>query len=797
MGLGFQNIQMNYNSSLPTQKFQFNAGTWSFASPQKFLANFPVTIDNIGFNTLTNAPNQLVHGKLNFDVIFNLSNDIGGKSTMGVELAVDENPSGSGLEKFKPKYIKTTIDAITIFAHLAAVSIDGTILFRNDDPVFGDGFKGELNATFKSPKVSITALAEFGNTNYLYSSRYRYWRVEAAAMFQPGLPFLSGAAFYGFGGGAYSNMEGKLEYNSTLGKDAYTFTPKKGNLGFKVKATIGTTPKVETFNADVGLNGQFSSTEGLINIGFTGDFYVGAPLIPQTKRNEAQIKGNVLADYNFPDKHFFLGVNASINKDPVVANNVQLVLDINGKTNKWFFKFGEPTNTNNVSIFGLNLYEYLMFGNDIYAPANGFTDRFRNNYYSILNTYPGIPSNPNGGVDANSATGRGFALGVGIEFNKTLNKNITGNYDINLNLNSGAEVNLSMMEYNGQNCANPSQRIGFEGWRARGNIGMYLNAGAYVERTSDHNTWTLANIKAGAWIDAKFPRPTFVAGAIEGNVQIGGFTTKIHSLGDCSPCCSSAYHLNRRSNWGDGKHWGYNSHTSCTHLQQHYLVNQSFSKSFTWGDDCGGSDSNTSTNAGPAATQGDAANDQQQNLIKYVHPATTFNFPVKSPVSVKYGLPLDEAFDVSEQQSNGSVITRTFKLVSTVVLQKLNETTNVYANVTYNTNKNSIGEYLYTVKPPVLITSSSTISSISTISASGSGKGGTSTVSSSSLSSLNTLAVSSISSLSSTSSTSSSKASTTTTSSSSGKSVSGSKIVGSATELFTIYPAPSATGPSE
>jgi len=785
MTLGFQNIQMNYNSSLPTTKFNFNAGTWSFASPQKFLANFPVTIENIGFNQLTTTPNQLVHGKLNFDVIFNLSNDIGGKSKLGVELAIDENPAGSGLEKFKPKYIGTTIDDITVYAHLAAVSIDGTISFRNDDPVFGDGFKGELNATFKSPKVSITALAEFGNTSYLYSSRYRYWRVEAAALFQPGLPFLSGVAFYGFGGGAFSNMESKLEFNATLGKDVYTFTPKKGNLGFKVKATIGTTPKVETFNADVGLNGQFSSTEGLINIGFTGDFYVGAKLMPQTEREQAQIKGNVLADYNFPDKHFFLSVNASINKDPVVANNQQLVLDINGKTNKWFFKFGEPTNTNNVSIFGINLYEYLMFGNDVYAPANGFTNRFRNNYYSILNNYPGIPSNPNGGVDANSATGRGFALGVGFEFNKLLNKNVTGNYDVNLNLNAGAEVNLSMMEYIGQNCADPSQRIGFAGWRARGNIGMYLNAAAYVKNTSNNNTWNLANIKAGAWIDAKFPRPTFVAGAIEGNVQIGGFTTKIHSLGDCSACCSSPYHLDRRSNCGDGKHWGIDHHTECTHLQQHYLVNQSFSKSFTWGDDCGGSDSNSSTNTGPAVAQGDAANDQQQSLIKYVHPATSYNFPVKSPIAVKYGLPLDEAFDVTEQQSNGSVITRTFKLVNTVVLQKLNETTNTYINVTFNTDKNSLSEYLYTVKEPFTGTVGSATLSSTALNKSTSGKVGTSTASVSSPN-LNAQAVTSVKSLSSPKVGSVS-------SSSSGKSVSGS-ISGT---MFTIFPAPTLTLPSE
>ncbi|MSP70262.1 MAG: hypothetical protein EXR20_08320 [Bacteroidetes bacterium] len=694
MELGFQSIQLNYDSSLTTNKMNFSAGSWSFASPQKFLANFPVTIENIGFNQLTTTGNQMVHGKLNFDVVCNLTNDIGGKTKLAVELAVDKNPTGSGLGKFKPQYIGTSIEDVKIYAHLAAVSIDGTIAFRNNDPVFGDGFKGSLSATFKTPKVSITALAEFGNTSYLYSSKYRYWRVEAAANFTPGLPFLSGVAFYGFGGGAYYNMESFLQYNSTLGKNAFTFKPKKGNLGFNVQATIGTSPKVETFNADVGLNGQFSSTQGLINIGFTGDFYVGAPLLPQVKRNEAQIKGNVIADYNFPTKHFFLGVTANINSPPVTALNQSLVLDINGSTNKWFFKFGEPTETNDVSIFGMNLYEYLMFGNDVYAPVNGFTERFRNNYYSVLNNYPGIPS---GGVDNNSATGRGFALGVGFEFSKVIDQNITSNYNINLDLAAGAEVDLSMMEYTGQNCANTSQRIGFNGWRARGSIGMYLNASAFVKRNSDNNTWNLANIKAGAWVDAKFPRPTFVAGAVEGNVQIGGFTTKIHTLGDCKKCGGS-YHYEHSLQW-----------TSCVHNQQHYLVNQHFNKSFTWGDDCASGDSNTSPDTGPAVAQEDAANNQQQNLIKYVRPTNSYNFPVASPIAVKYGLPLNEAFDVTEQQSTGSVNTRTFKLVNTVVLQKQNETTLVYATVSHNSNKNSLSEYLYTLKTPLDLLPNSTI----------------------------------------------------------------------------------------
>lgn len=693
MNLGFQGIAMNYDSSLSNNKFTFNAGAWSFASPQKFLANFPVTIDNIGFKQLSTTGSQLLHGKLNFDVIFNLSTDVGGQSKLAVELAIEDNQNASGLGKFKPKYIGTSISDISVYANLPAVSIDGTIQFRNDDPVFGNGFKGTLQATFKAPKVSISALAEFGNTSYLHSSTYRYWRVEASAIFQPGLPFLPGVAFYGFGGGASNNMLATI--NNTTKK--YDFTPKKGTLGFKVLAVIGTTPKVESFNANVGLNGQFSSGQGMYNIGFTGDFYIGAPLLPQIDRDKAQIKGSVIADYNFPDKHFYMYAAVTVNAPPITTPSpAELTLDTNGKTNKWFFKFGEPTDTNVVTIFSANLYEYLMFGNDIKAPVNGFTEGFRNSYYSVVNQYPGIPSLP--GVDGNSATGRGFALGVGIKIDKNFNTHIVNGYYLDLVMAAGAEVNLSMMEYLGQNCANPSQRIGLNGWRARGNIGFYVDASAKVVKGND--TWNLANIKAGGWLDAKFPRPTYVAGAVQGNIQIGGFTTKIHTFGDCSECNGGAYHIitvKKNGHWG-----GVNKWTSCTHLQYHYLVNQSFNKTFDWGDNCGSGDTTQPASTGPAIAQQDAAQDQEQLLIKYVHPGTTYNFPTTMPIAVKYGLPLNEEFDISEQQSSGSIINRTFKLVTTVTLQEKNETTGVYASINKKFSKNNLGEYLYVKVGPMI-----------------------------------------------------------------------------------------------
>lgn len=687
----FQELGINYRKTSSEKSFNFDAGTWSFASPQKFMANFPVTIENIEFNQLQASGNQLLHGKLNFDVLFNLSKDIGAKSTFGIKAEIKENNAASGLSKFQPKYVGFSVDEIHVRAHLPAVSIDGTISLRQNDPVFGNGFKGVLSATFKTPKIAVDALAEFGNTTYENNNiAYRYGRVEVKTLFEPGLPFLTGLAFYGFGGGYYQNMNPEIIYSSTLGKDAYTFKPKHGTSGFKVLATIGTTPKVETFNADVDLSGRFSASQGLVSIGFNGQFYIGAPLMPESQRNKAQILGDFGATYNFPTKHFYSFANVMINKPPAIStpSPVNLTIDINGKDNLWFLKIGEPTNTNTVNVFGTSVSQYFGIGNNINAPQNGFTDGFRNKYRSILGNYPGIPSAP--GVNSNSATGKGIALGLGIAYDNEIDFNIKNNYYFNMGLDIGAEINLSMMEYNGQNCANTSQRVGLNGWRARGSIGFYVDALAQIQKRNNGNivnTWDILDLKAGGWLDAQFPRPTYATGAIQGSVKMIKLPrTKVHFLGDCSRCGGNqAYHLQHPRR-----------HTGCVHYNpQNYLINTSVNKSFEVGDNCGSSNNSQIANNSAPVAEEDAAKNQEDLLIRYVHPDSRYNFPETMPISVSYGLPLEEEFDVSEQQSNGSIVNRTFKLEREVKLYLKNESSGIFELVSHSEEKNNMGEYLY------------------------------------------------------------------------------------------------------
>ncbi len=700
MELGFENVGLNYSFNSTTNALSFNPGSWSFASPPKWLANFPVSIKKVYYKSLATAslpsPNmELLRGALMIDIVANLTEDIGGTTTLGASFAVELNKSS---RKFTPKFKEVFLDSISVHAAMPAVKIDGNISIRNEDPIFGNGFLGELNVEFTSVSLKARALVEFGNTNYQYSSLYRYWRVEADILLPPpGVPFLPGIAFRGFGGGAYYNMLATQGTSSkTPSGKKFTFTPLKSTMGLRVAATIATTPKEETFNADVGLLAQFSKSQGLTLIAFTGDFWVGAGF---AKRPKANISGAVNVSYDFPNKHFNLSASVNVDAPPIkTPSPANLVLDIKGKTNKWFFKFGEPVpnGLNKVDVFGVHLYEYLMFGNDIVAPT-GFTQTFKDGYHGVFGEYPGAPTTIGVTGNTNTATGRGFALGIGFEFKKDVDFNLIGSYQAQLKLAAGAELNLAFSEFLGNNCENPSELIGINGWQAAGSIGFYASVNALVKKGS--STWNIAEIKAGGWLQGKFPNPVYVIGQVQGLVKIGGITTGVHTLGCCSVCgkglgdnCGD-YLLHKN---GCGHKF---KHQWCPHLQTTYLVNTSFNRDFEYGTDCSGI---TSAGNGAAVEEGDAAEDQKQLLIQYVHPLQQYSFPILSPLAVKFGLIPNNVFDVNEQQADGSIKNRTFKMVITTNL-KIKNADGMLTNVTLKKNENNLGEYLYTVASPIII----------------------------------------------------------------------------------------------
>ncbi len=619
MELDFKGMTLEYkrpisDSTGKHDSLQFHIGNWDFASPQKKVAHFPVTINNIYYkalvaDNLANSNKELLKGAIMFGVAVNLDSEISAKTTLGAVIAIDWD---ANKKKFKPKFKGITVDSLSIHADLPAVKIDGSLVMYNHDDVFGDGFSATISVTFTPVDIQAKATVQFGETSYQNNNQlYRYWRVEANLMFDPGIPFLGGVGFYGFGGGAYCNMQAnKVQKTDSVGNGStYTFKPHRSSWGFQVMATFGTFPKVETLNADVSLLAQFSSSGGLTQIDFNGDFWVAAKL---TERSKAKMYGNVSVDYNVPDKIFSLSTSLSINVEDEIktVNPLTASLYINGKSNKWYFKCGTPTNPNAVRLFDVfDLYGYFMFGNYLGSDVpDGFTQMYKNDYRSVIGSYPGVSPNPRGGADppganGNISTGQGIAFGVGVKFDKEIDKKIWCCHLV-VKVKAGAEVDLSFLEYTP--CSDYLNKpFGINHYRAYGGISAYLEIYAKCGIIK-------LDLRAGAWCQAKFPKPTYANGSVYLSFKF----------------------IFWRISW---------------------------TSDFEYGTDCPGNILSTQTVVVPP--EQDVAADYKNKLIQYVSPTSqnSYNFPVNSTINVKYSLVPDQVFTISENTGYGTKEDRTFK----------------------------------------------------------------------------------------------------------------------------------------
>lgn len=682
LSCNFENLGLSYTKNA-TENFTLNTGHWSFASPQKKLAGFAFTITDVKpkinpIGTGTQAA-YLFSGGVEFVAKINIGSEnskigISGDTkialTGAIESAKYTAPSSSGsttgiqnlniltsqsqvlanknstspsviassvssdwgfLTHLKPIYLGVTVESIHIDAHMPALTIKGSVEFYKHDPVYGNGFKGELEAKFTTIEMRIQAGAIFGNTKYIpgnVGNGYKYWMVQAQANLPPpGIVFLTGVAFRGFGAGVYSRMrmtppatfDPTAANGSTFG--GAIFTPCDTiSMGFKVKAIIATTPKEETFNGSVALSAEFNSNGGMNFIEIDGLFNCGAKI---GHESEAFANGNIIVKYDFPAKIFDMTSQLIINKNPLStdATGIQTKFHIDGLQNKWFFMSGTPTLPNKIYLFGVGINSYLMFGNDIEIPQ-GFMQETKDGFASIGH-YPLPNFNDNATGEGQYQSAKGFAFGLGINYNKSDSYNLadwqlcnscTHRYlTISYGVSAGVELDASLLQYAG--CT------GFgSGWRIKASLAMYAGASidySYNLPIFQTGSGLLAKVDGSAYATVEFPNPTFFKGELNGDFSIADYSVPFH-------------------------------------------------KSFLNGSQCAG----TPVAVDPGINQNvynqeNVTDSLSYSLIKEILDPSNNSSVVSrtTKFSVLLNYPFNEAFDLQEQQSSGQMKVRTFRVL--------------------------------------------------------------------------------------------------------------------------------------
>ncbi len=527
-------------------KFWFSPGTWAFASPQKTVSGFPVSINNVAPYVDMSSQADVKLG-IKFDINVNLG--FGDESVISAttNLAVygKINASFTNMAPQITLSAGVDVDSVMIKGDVGPVSVDGYLVFYNHDNTYGDGLKGHVSATF--PMVQVEATAQFGNV-----SNYNYWYIDACANFTP-IPIApTPFGINGFGGGAYYNMAmtGNLpadasnlqaaskSNDATPGKtlSGVTFVPQQGTAG--IRATVcfamvsGAGPDV--MNAKVTLTAQISNG-ALSLLDLQGNAYV---MTNYPANDQATVTGAVDIQYDFAQNKFSL--NADI-QGTFASVKLEVPIGMYGGPDGWYFKIGDA--------FGKRVSVRLLdVDNDVFSAHVGATAYFEMG--TLIN--PSLPPLPDAliafGVQRsptvdnmvnsmNKADGNGMMFGA--EVDGSLKFSVAMLY---AKVSAVLGFDLALKHFN-KNFMCGGQSAGWQNWYALGQVYFYfdLDVGIHVDAWFAKGDFDLVKFQAGALLSGGLPNPTWLDGSVhvQGDIFDGliSINTDVHfTIGDkCYP----------------------------------------------------------------------------------------------------------------------------------------------------------------------------------------------------------------------------------------------------------------------
>lgn len=557
----FENLQLQ-----AVQPY-IKVGNFSFGSDaaKQELAGFPIHVTKVAMKNIT--PEQV---GLSFDVKLNLVGESAGAFAADAGLTIiGQMTNADGSQTWKYKDIDIREIDINIDQG-AAFKFKGSLTFYKQDPVYGDGFHGALDATFLS-KLTVKASAIFGNLK-----GERYWYVDALAKFNSGIPFVPGVGFYGFGGGAYYRMKMDKDARSPIGQTAsgVAYVPELNNgLGFKAIVYIGSYPSDKAFSGDVTFQIDFFKGGGIHSISFTGNAFIASSGLDasadqlkstvgkmqsriseleasakarvggivskispaETKLAESiqgpvgdsaggkgAISAHVYIAYDFETSTLHANLDVGINVAAgIIKGGGGAVLHF--APDEWYVYVGTPDNRFSISV-GIG---------PIRATATS--------YFMVGSSIPGSPPPPPEvaeilkGVDLDYMKDlNAIGNGAGIAFGASLGIK-TGDITFRIfyaNFSLGAGFDIMLKNYGNTYCEGSSSPIGINGWYANGQAYAYFTGSIGIKINLFLSTIRVEILKVGAAVvlQAKLPNPIWMRGTVGGYFSVlGGLAS-----GQCS-----------------------------------------------------------------------------------------------------------------------------------------------------------------------------------------------------------------------------------------------------------------------
>jgi hypothetical protein len=523
-GIKFENLV------LTTRKPYIKSGNFStVGTGQSKSVGFPVRIDSLTFKiTETGAA-------LGFGVALNFmdgdSRGFSAKTYINVMAKYEEMQPATGTEPAQTewKYDGIKINDIILKCNTTAFTMDGRLTVFDDDPIFGDGFRGSLSFSIKKLlERGVTVNAYFGS-----KKTFRYWHVDA---FVPTatIPLVPPLAINGFIGGASYKMKRKETFTpdftklSAEGAPAGGQSPGGAQFEFLPDSTAGLSfmagvtliaGSEKAFNSDAVLEVAFNASGGLRYGQFKGSGYFFTSLKTRGRPSSGpqKVQAPVYAELNMlydqDNNVFHTNLKTYMNLENTVRgigpNNMIGEAVIHVDPHDWYVFIGRPSQMLGVDIAHLAVAQgYFMAGTQLEEmplPPPELRNIMEEREMSLV-------QDPN-----TLAMGRGFALGARFQTGFDTKDKISPFYAV-FTLGAGADVMIR--DFGNATCNGSTDRIGFDGWYASGQAYVFMQGKVGI-KVGGHK-FDFLSLGAAALLQAKLPNPTWLKGTLAGNYSVLG-----------------------------------------------------------------------------------------------------------------------------------------------------------------------------------------------------------------------------------------------------------------------------------
>ncbi len=534
----------------PTYHHRWNNGTWSLASPSHGMGGFPISIEEITLRGPTLRGSALEAG-MGLELSVNLTGNLEGTGS-GIAGQTDLSFWGrvgyeTATRRLRPSFDRVQLDTIRLNADLGAAQIDGAFSFYSRDATYGNGFRGQVEATI-SGLANGEAVAQFGSKTEGRSS-YRYWYVDAALRFPAGMA-AGPIAFYGFGGGAWYHMrveeKGRCtppERNVVAGArpgasaSCYRFVPTADEtMGLKALTVLGAPGDPRSYNGDLTLTASFNTGTGggFERADLTGDLWIASggetPLegLATRGRNRAPLWGNARLSLAYTRSEsgeramVFDGratMNVAVPRDGcMICGRGDITLHFG--PDDWFIWIGRPWSSGSPVTTELRIGDITLASTQSYFQLGSRLDPQPPLPAEVIRITGGAAEQPPR-MSGLLGTAGGLAMGQKLDFN-------TGRLEFlvfygRLRLLTGYDMTIRRL-HRMVECAGISP-IGMNGWYGMGQIYAYAAAelGMYVDLLFYEGEVEILECEAGAALQAGMPNPTWMKGAVGGRFSaLGG-----------------------------------------------------------------------------------------------------------------------------------------------------------------------------------------------------------------------------------------------------------------------------------